>query len=415
MGSLILVPKMALGFRGLAVTTLCIALVTVFCVCPLYFMGDPYPLVKETQKIQKAAFTTPLTIQNNYFIVDFTLGSPPQPFRGVPAISWRPVVLAPASYELEEDVQYIEEHGKEYPHKYNSSLSSTAVVSDTLVATGDRMLLSGVGNMSYETLNVAGIQAANQSFVALSGIGQEIPSLLHIMYGGYGLFDGAIGLSPSNRPSKSGLESLWMNIARQDILDAHILSLKPPRPGSSELGEMAFGITEDYQRLADRLVRMKVEMNSVSREFIEPWQVEGRAIYSGSNQMQLQPGNHTVRFSTETPLLLLPKESIRDVLNATRTIVTDNKGWSVPRLPCEARADIPDVTIDIGGHNFTITPYDFLSEVRYSDGSVECAPQIGTSDGNFLLLGGPFLKKFYSVWDRDNMEIGLAPLSELER
>lgn len=55
---------------------------------------------------------------------------------------------------------------------------------------------------------------------------------------------------------------------------------------------------------------------------------------------------------------------------------------------------------------FEIPPTAFVTATT---GYTLCQLQLGAADDETWILGGTFLRNYYSVWDNDNKQVGLAP------
>ena len=74
-------------------------------------------------------------------------------------------------------------------------------------------------------------------------------------------------------------------------------------------------------------------------------------------------------------------------------------------IDCSARKHLPDVTLNLGGHNFSITPEDYVLD---NEGFCFSAFFANDHSPPFAVLGTAFLGKWFSVFDFGTNTISLA-------
>lgn len=85
------------------------------------------------------------------------------------------------------------------------------------------------------------------------------------------------------------------------------------------------------------------------------------------------------------------------------------KGWNGQyTVDCAKRDSLPDMTFTLTGHNFTITPYDYILEVQGSCISAIMGMDLPAPVGPLAILGDAFLRKYYSVYHLGENYVGLA-------
>lgn len=95
-------------------------------------------------------------------------------------------------------------------------------------------------------------------------------------------------------------------------------------------------------------------------------------------------------------------------MNSNKEIGATKNFMGQYNVDCEKRSSLPDLTLQLGGHNFTITPYDYTLEVQGSCMSSFMGMDFPEPVGPLAILGDSFLRKWYSVYDLANGEVGLA-------
>eukprot|EP00929_Paragymnodinium_shiwhaense_P015868 TRINITY_DN123974_c0_g1_i1.p1 TRINITY_DN123974_c0_g1~~TRINITY_DN123974_c0_g1_i1.p1 ORF type:complete len:421 (+),score=37.75 TRINITY_DN123974_c0_g1_i1:78-1340(+) len=104
-----------------------------------------------------------------------------------------------------------------------------------------------------------------------------------------------------------------------------------------------------------------------------------------------------VAFDTGTSLLTGPTRAIRRFVEKLRVA-----------LDCSNFDELPDLTFSIGGSLFSLSRSDYV-EKSLSGCLLGFMPlDIPPPRGPVFILGDPFLRKYYTVYDREHLRVGLA-------
>lgn len=127
------------------------------------------------------------------------------------------------------------------------------------------------------------------------------------------------------------------------------------------------------------------------------WQVKMEDITIENKKLNLCDGNCQVAVDSGTSLMAGPSDII-DALNQ-KLIVTNN---------CSNYNTLPKLGFIVGGHILNLTPEDYVD--RNEDG---CSVALMTLDipppkGPLFVFGDPFLRKYYTVYDRKELKVGFA-------
>jgi len=89
---------------------------------------------------------------------------------------------------------------------------------------------------------------------------------------------------------------------------------------------------------------------------------------------------------------------------------------------CSNLNSLPDIKIDLDGKDFSLSPSEYVLKTKNMDemdssipwdGTYQCAPAFMALDvppprGPIFIIGDTFLRKFYTVFDRNQNKIGFA-------
>jgi len=127
------------------------------------------------------------------------------------------------------------------------------------------------------------------------------------------------------------------------------------------------------------------------------WQVEMEDITIKNQRQRLCHGNCQVAVDTGTSLMAGPA----DVINA----LTDKLNVA---SDCSNYKKLPDLGFVVGNHILNLKPEDYIDK-----GEDGCSVALMTLDipppkGPLFIFGDPFLRKYYTVYDREELKVGFA-------
>jgi len=104
---------------------------------------------------------------------------------------------------------------------------------------------------------------------------------------------------------------------------------------------------------------------------------------------------------TGTSLLAGPPNAVNKLIAPIGNVSSD----------CSNVNKLPTITFSFGGHDFDLEPEFYVIRVHDpSSGKDQC--QLGIQGVNagvpIWILGDPFLRKYYTVWDKDQQRVGFA-------
>jgi len=230
----------------------------------------------------------------------------------------------------------------------------------------------------------------------------------------FGRFDGILGLG-FDTISVNKIPPPFYNMIDQKLLDEPVFAfyLGDTNNGEGDESEAIFGgINKDH--FTGKITEIPLRRKAY-------WEVDLDAITFGDATAELD--NTGVILDTGTSLIALPS-TLAELLNKE---MGAKKGYNGQyTVECEKRDSLPDMSFTLSGHNFTITPYDYILEVQGScissfmgmvrhPGSVLCTTLTNFMKQDFpepvgplAILGDAFLRKWYSIYDLGKGTVGLA-------
>jgi hypothetical protein len=229
-------------------------------------------------------------------------------------------------------------------------------------------------------------------------------------------FSGIMGLA---FPSLSAYDftPVFDNIMLQELLPEPMFSFyfsKLPVQQSA----LFFG-APDPQFYEGNLTWVPVAKQFYWETRLEDIEVDGERMHVCDGEADRKQGGCKVVFDTGTSLLTGPKAQVRDIV--------DRVGQVDRACDPDALARLPVLTYLIGGHKFHMHPEDYV--VRKGGASADGVGAEGAGErptlqntckagfmpldvppprGPLWILGDIFMRKFYTVFDRQRNRIGLA-------
>jgi hypothetical protein len=279
--------------------------------------------------------------------------------------------------------------------RYDAALSATAMQiayadqpKTPVAADGTRDIVTitfGTGEMSgvYVRDNIClganGI-CCKADFVAATDESDEPFSLVP--------FDGIFGLSlpqMAEGPAFSILDEL----AGQGVLKESLFSVFFGNEG--EESQITFGEVKK-ELMASELFWAPVTTPGY-------WQVEMREVIVGKEKMGLCSGDSKcqVAVDTGTSLLAGPSDVVEKLVD-TLSVNSD----------CSNLQSLPDLKFNVNGHIMSLAPEDYVAQSGNTCTLGLMSLDIPPPRGPLFIFGDPFLRKYYTVYDRKNMRVGFA-------
>ena len=281
--------------------------------------------------------------------------------------------------------------------KYDPSLSLTSEQNTTGVSI-DNDYIYVYGNIAQDTFDIGGRQIHHQPFVqAAYAYGDTLSDRA------LSAISGIIGMTPSSLGSITGNPSLFESLVREKALQRNMFSMRLQEPM-----EILFGGV-NHSLFTDELIQIPLTNNTGDHALTGRWQAQVSYLTLGRDSepgIQMPLSGYTASFGTKSVFIGLPRrlvEAIHQHLNF------ENYLNVAMRINCALRDSMPNLTLILGGKNFTLTPYEYTHEWMVpDDDEIHCqsALQPFGRDSKEIVLGTAFLRVFYSVFDLDTRTVG---------
>lgn len=287
-------------------------------------------------------------------------------------------------------------------HKYNGAKSSTYVKNGTSfdIHYGSGSLS---GYLSQDTVWVpcksapGGVRVERQTF----GEATTQPGITFIA----AKFDGILGMAYP-RISVNNVVPVFDNLMAQKLVDKNIFSFYLNRnPNAQPGGELMLGGTDP------KFFTGPLTYHNVTRKAY--WQIHMDRLEVG-NGLTLCKGGCEAIVDTGTSLLVGPVDEVKELQKAIGALPLIQGEYLIP---CEKVDSLPEVTLVLGGKEYTLSPSDYTLKMSQGGKSVCLSGFMGMDipppAGPLWILGDVFIGRYYTVFDRDENRVGLAQAAKL--
>jgi cathepsin D len=109
---------------------------------------------------------------------------------------------------------------------------------------------------------------------------------------------------------------------------------------------------------------------------------------------------------TGTSIITGPSKHIQELTDAISKVTTVGEQGTID---CDDVSKLPKLTFKLAGKDFDLEPEFYVIKAGDGQGNFECLVGLQAMDQMGLwILGDPFLRKYYTVFDRANKQVGFA-------
>ncbi|XP_055975143.1 cathepsin E [Sorex fumeus] len=269
--------------------------------------------------------------------------------------------------------------------------------SDTYNALGSHF------SIQYGTGSLSGITGADDVTVeGLTVVGQQFGESVTEPGNTFvnAEFDGILGLGYPSL-AVGGVTPVFDNMMAQNLVDVPMFSVyMSSNPEGGAGSELIFG-GYDHSHFSGSLNWVPVTKQGY-------WQISLDSIQVGGTVMFCSRGCQAI-VDTGTSLITGPSKEIKHLQRAIGAQPVDGEY----AMECDNLNVMPDVTFTINGIPYTLQPtaytlLDFVDGMNFCSSGFQ-GLDIQPPDGPLWILGDVFIRQFYSVFDRGNNLVGLAP------
>nr|XP_028587950.1 embryonic pepsinogen-like [Podarcis muralis] len=300
------------------------------------------------------------------------IGTPPQKFT---------VVFDTGSSTLWVPSLYCSSQACQTHHRFDPRKSST------FQGTGQPFSIKyGKGSMEgifgLDTVKVSSLSISHQGFgLSTTESGKAFVNMT---------FDGILGLAyPSLSEEKA--TPFFDSLMKEGLLEKHQFSVYLSRKKRGS--EFIFGGI-DQSHYTGRINWIPVNYQSGF------WQIALDSILVDGTEIACKGGCHGI-IDTGTSLLLGPKY---EMIKIEKAIGATPTHFGISEINCSELSNMPDVVFVINGIHYPLPP----SAYTLKDKQVGCFSGFGYSFDGSWNLGDVFIREYYSIFDRENNQVGLA-------
>jgi len=233
------------------------------------------------------------------------------------------------------------------------------------------------GYLSNDTVNVGGIEveAMFGEAVYMADFFADVP------------LDGILGLAFEDI-AMDGVTPIFDLMMEGKLLEKNVFSVFLSNIAGDESSVIIFGGVDQKYYSGDFLYST-VYIPSYWLIGTESFYVNGQIIY------KCLAGYCPTVVDTGTSIIIGPPYMLDPLINAIGPVAPD----------CSNLHSLPTIAFEINGNQFTLTPDYYVIK---DGGQCELAIESSYLITPFLILGDPFLRAYYTVFDRDQSRVGFA-------
>jgi len=132
------------------------------------------------------------------------------------------------------------------------------------------------------------------------------------------------------------------------------------------------------------------------------WSVKATDVKAGGASVSSCASEYACQMiiDTGTDVVTGPPKDVQPLLDKIGKVSED----------CSNAKSLPLLTFTMGGKDFDLGPDFYVKRSKDASGKLTCSLGVQAMDvgGPVWILGAPFLRKYYTMWDADNSRVGFA-------
>ncbi|XP_026851318.1 pepsin A-like isoform X1 [Electrophorus electricus] len=242
---------------------------------------------------------------------------------------------------------------------------------------------SMTGYLGYDTVTVGGISVQNQIF----GLSESEAPFMATM-----VADGILGLAYQTIASDDATP-VFDNMMNQGLVSQDVFSVY--LSSSGEQGSVLLLGEIDSSYYTGNIYWIPLSSETYYQVTMDSVSINGQIVAcSGGCQAIVDTG---------TSLIVGPTSDISNI-NAWLGATTDQYGDAT--VSCSNIQSMPEITFTLNSYTFTIPASSYISQ-SYSS----CRTGFGGSSDSLWILGDVFIRNFYTIFNRQTNNVGLAQLA----
>jgi len=279
---------------------------------------------------------------------------------------------------------------KQYDHSKSSTYVSNGTDFEIRYGSG-----SVKGFVSEDTVNMGGIPVSNAIFAEVTDEPGQVFQR--------GKFDGILGLAWKSI-SVDGIEPIFNQMINNKLVDKPVFSFYLTSTSGQD-GEMTLGGINSEKYIGELFY---VPLSSETY-----WAINMNGLTMNGEQVI---STKTAIVDTGTSLFAGPTADVKKIAS----LVGATASWLNPNeftLPCESLSSLPNMNINLCNSNgkcqdFELTPDDYILKISMFSQNICILGFIGIDvpppHGPLFIIGDPFIRKYYTVFDVGQERIGFA-------
>jgi len=245
------------------------------------------------------------------------------------------------------------------------------------------------GVFGKDTVTVGTVDVKGQLFAEVSKVSF---GPLNIAFAA-GKFDGLLGLGFKSI-SQYNIPTPFEAMIDQKLIDEPVFAFYLQQDGEKE-GELTFGGI-DKAHYTGELVDVPLTSESYWEVSLDSMKFGGSAVASKANAI----------IDSGTSLLAGPSAAVAALAKQVGATSVLGKEYVID---CSKKSGLPDLTVTLGGKDFTLTAEDYILSVSGQCLFAFTGVDVPPPRGPLWIMGDIFMRKYYCVFDYGSKKMRIAP------